>query len=72
MTFQVGDRVKITQRRHGGESQLWGRGVIATVGARKTTLVDGTEWRTSDGFECGSKPTRGIGCGHQRRIEVVG
>lgn len=62
--------MKITQRRPGGESQLWGRGVVATGGARKITLVDGSAWR-ADGYEWGSKSTRGVGRSFERKIEVV-
>lgn len=67
----VGSRVKITQYRPGGSGQLLGRGIVATVGARKTTLVDGSEWRTVDGYAWGSQPTRGVGRGFEPRIEVV-
>lgn len=70
MSFNVGSKVKITQFVPGGKTILCGRGVIAAVGARKITLADGSAWRL-DGYKWGSRPERGVGRSHQRRIEVA-
>jgi hypothetical protein len=68
--FQVGDKVRITKRQHGGGDAILGSGVVAKVGARKTTLADGSEWRTDDGYPWGSRPTRGSGRNFERKIAV--
>jgi hypothetical protein len=68
----VNDSVQKLQNRVGGRPVCLGRSVVVKVTATKVVLVDGSEWRASDGYAWGSKPERGMGRFFEPRIEVVG
>lgn len=66
--MKTGDKVEI--RKAGpGYDILLGTGKVESVGNR-ITLTNGSIWRL-DGYEWGSKPTRGIGRAHERRIVAM-
>jgi hypothetical protein len=69
--FKVGQTVEIRKTQPASKELVYGRSKVVFVGKLKTTLADGSEWRSKDGYFWGAKPTRGIGRSLERRIEVI-